>query len=462
MTKKLPVWRKIGYGLGDLGGNLVYQPPWLFLLFYLTDVFGISPATAGLIMLSAKLWDGIFDPFFGYYSDKVHTRWGSKRPFLLWFAIPFGLAFALLFYGPALPANIKPVYAAITYTLLCTMISVINIPYTSLTAAMTTSSEERNSITVYRMILSTVGMILASAAFTPLVEYFGNGLTGYRSVGMIFGFSAAVLILICFLTVKENTTTNVHQRFTFRQVWKVLVVNKPYQRFVSATFLQFTAIGILCNAVNYYARYVFWQQSDSFFGWQMTSESFKSIGFLAIFLMTIIFMPLAAKISAKFGKLFWMRWGTLYLALNFFILIFFDQLHSVCLILILLNAGIGWTAVTLNPWSMLPDTVEYSEWKTGIRCDGLLFGIFNMLFKVSAAIAGVACGFALEIGGYIPNQAQSYSSLITIKLLIGVVPPLLLIIAFFIMGKYPISAALHRQMVNDINERKRVLRQEKC
>ena len=157
-----------------------------------------------------------------------------------------------------------------------------------------------------------------------------------------------------------------------------------------------------------------------------------------------------------------MRWGTLYLALNFFILIFFDQLHSVCLILILLNAGIGWTAVTLNPWSMLPDTVEYSEWKTGIRCDGLLFGIFNMLFKVSAAIAGVACGFALEIGGYIPNQAQSYSSLITIKLLIGVVPPLLLIIAFFIMGKYPISAALHRQMVNDINERKRVLRQEKC
>ena len=177
---------KIGYGIGDLGANLVFLATLFYVLYYFTDVLGIPPETPGIIVLASKFWDASIDPVMGNISDRTRSRWGKKRPFLLFGAVPVGIAVFLLFYTPDFTrltggaVDYRIVWALVTYILFCTAIAIVNVPYAALTAAMTRDSHERSVITGFRMTFGIIGTLVAAGATLPLVGVFGGGRPGDR------------------------------------------------------------------------------------------------------------------------------------------------------------------------------------------------------------------------------------------------------------------------------------------
>ena len=252
---RVPLKMKIGYAFGDFGANFVFQTVTLFLLFYFTDVMLVGASTAGMIILAAKLWDAVFDPVVGIMCDKTHSRWGSKRVYLLFGAVPLAVMFFLLFAGPDIPHALRPVYCVATFILFCTLYALVNVPYGALTASMTTDMQERSSITAYRMTFALIGSLIV-AGVTPLLAAFGTPIQSYHMIGMIYGGCCAVFTLVAFATVRERVLsgeTAVHH--SFKEELAVLKENRPFQLLSLSTLMQFTAINILAAMVNYYFKY---------------------------------------------------------------------------------------------------------------------------------------------------------------------------------------------------------------
>lgn len=183
----VPRAMKLGYGVGDFAANLAFQSIALFYVFFLTDVFGISPSWAGVIFLIAKVWNAVVDPIMGYITDHTHSRFGRKRPYLLFGAVPLGIVFALLFFAPDLvPSAVSPyprfIWALVTFLVFSTMISVVNVPYGALTADLTLDMNERSNLTGYRMTFAVIGTLAAAGATKPLVTVLSGALGGERRV----------------------------------------------------------------------------------------------------------------------------------------------------------------------------------------------------------------------------------------------------------------------------------------
>src|SRR5690349_2908251 len=196
-SARLPLREKIGYGLGDAASNIFFQTVNMFLLFYYTDVFGISPAVAGTLFILARFWDALIDPFLGALADRTRSRWGSYRPYLLWMALPFGLIGYATFANPELSDNAKIVYAYVTYFLLMTAYAAINVPYSALMGVMTPSSKERTSLSSYRFVGAFGGQLLIALGVIPLVRILGHGdkALGFKITMAIFSLLAVLLFV---------------------------------------------------------------------------------------------------------------------------------------------------------------------------------------------------------------------------------------------------------------------------
>ena len=453
---RVPVKMKIGYGFGDLGANFIFQNISIFLLIYLTDVVGIEAAVSGFIILIAKFWDAFFDPFVGYFCDHTHTRWGSKRPFLLWFSVPLWIAFALLFFGPDIGEAWKPWYCGIMFVLVCSFYALVNIPYGSLTASMSRDMHERSSITVYRMLFAIVGSIIVTVLVPPYVAAFGashaDQVIGHRWMGFFSGMAAAAFTLITFFSVRERVDEDKKQKggHSLKEVWQVIKTNPPFLIISLATLVQFVAMFLMANAINYYFKYCFIGQTYELFGSTYQVESFRSIGFFFIFATAFICLPLWSKVARAVSKKFVFNAGMLVLALAMSMCYFVQNFNISIFIGIFLLSGVGWSVLYLSPWSIMPDTVEYSQWKTGLRREGTLYGFFYFAQKVAAAVAGWMAGTWLDWYGYAPNLAQTEQSLLGIRILLTWLPVGIIIIGVIVMWFYPINETTHRKMLADI------------
>ncbi len=438
----VPIRTKVGYGLGDFGANLVFQTMTLFLLYYYTDVMMIGASTAGIIFLVAKLWDAVFDPMMGILVDKTHTRWGSKRVYLLFGAIPLGITFFLLFLNPGFTGTGKVVYATITFALFCTLYAVINVPYGSLTASLTRDMHERSKITAFRMSFALLGSLLVAGITKPLIALFSTPSTGFRAIGLVYGFFAAFFTLVAFASTQERVKERNHQKYSFKEELSVIAGNKPFIILSLATLLQFTAINILAAMTNYLFKYNF------------NHEEFIPIAFLCLFATAIIFMPFWVFVSKKTSKKFTFASGMLIFAISLGLLFSISIFNMPVMIVTLVIGGIGLSTVYLSPWAMIPDTVEYSEWKTGLRREGVLYGFFYFAQKLAVALAGFVCGTGLDFVGYLPNVAQSTGSMQGIRILATIVPMVFILGGIIIISFYPIDANFHRKMIAEIERRK--------
>jgi len=432
---------KVGYGVGDLGANLVFQTVMIFLLFYFTDVFGIAASIAGTIFLVSKVWDGVSDPVMGYISDRTNTRWGKKRPYLL-FGAPFlGITFFLLFASPPIPEDWKPAYALVLFLLVCTLYTVVNIPYGALTASITLDTNERSSITGYRVFCAIFGTLIVAGATKPLISCFSSQVTGFRVTIGIYCIFVVVLTLVTFFSVRETDNKTVQEQYKLTDIVQVIKSNPPFILLSIGMTMHLAAVGILAAMVNYYFKYT------------MDNESFTTIALLCIFVSAALSVPFWVFIAKKLSKRASFNLGMGLLALMLIAIYFIRDLNLAIIIPTFILAGIGISTIYFSPIAMIPDTVEYSQWKIGLRREGILYGFFYFGQKLAAALAGFIAGHGLGIIGFEPNRIQPGEVLEGIRVITTFVPIVLIIVGIIFISFYPIDEALHRKIVREIQER---------
>ena len=224
IVKRLTFGEKVGYGVGDLASVLFWQTITAYLLYFYTDVFGITAAAAGTMILVSRLWDGINDTMMGIVADRTNTKWGKFRPYLLWMALPLATVAVLAFTTPDLSATGKLVYAFITFNLMMMFYTAINIPYSSLLGVITPDPIERTSVSSYKYVCAYIAGTIVSAFALPLTRYFGKGneAKGWQMTMALFGIAAVIFFLITFLSTKERVKPPITQKTSIKQDLKDL------------------------------------------------------------------------------------------------------------------------------------------------------------------------------------------------------------------------------------------------
>ncbi|MGV7929013.1 MAG: MFS transporter [Spirochaetota bacterium] len=438
---KLTVGSKIGYGMGDFAASIVFQAVTLFLLYYFTDVFLLGATTAGIVFFISKIWNAVCDPTMGYVADRTRTRWGRNRPFLLFGALPLGASFFLLFASPDLTGPGKTTYALITFLAFSTAYSVINIPYGALTANLTLDTSERSSLTAYRMAFAILGALTAAGTVKPLVALFPDEISGFRAVGAAFGLICIAVNVATFLSVRERVSPPLDESMSLKQDLSLVVHNRPFLLLTISTIIQMVSINVLAAMLNYYFKY------------NLGAETYIPVAFLCFFATAMAMLPVWVKLSNRIGKKASLICGMSLLG-GVLITLRLTMTTNIPLILALfVVGGAGMSTQYLCPWAMIPDTVEYSQWKTGLRREGILYGFFNFSFKFSAAFAGIIAGFGLDFYRYVPNAEQAPATLQGIARLMTIVPAALIFMGLAVIWFYPIDAALHGRMVDEIKAR---------
>jgi GPH family glycoside/pentoside/hexuronide:cation symporter len=443
---RLTTGMKLGYGVGDLSFNIAYQTTALYLIFFFTDVFGIAAGAAGMIMFYSKIWDAVSDPMMGYISDRTRSRWGSKRPYILLGAIPLGVTFMLVFYSPTLATeNLKIVYGLVTFVLFCTAITIVNVPYGALTADITLDSNERSVVTGYRMSFAIFGTLVAAGATLPLVGLFGNGdqVLGFRYTGIAYAVLIVIVLFITFFTVRERVAHPKQEVLSLVENIKVITSNKPFLILAAGTISHVTAVLTTAAVVNYYFKY------------NLKNEAMIPVAFLCLFVTAIAFMPLFVKLSTKKSKKYAYNLGIGSFAVVLVLIFFFGERNIYLTLFLFFLGAAGMAANWLSSWSMVPDTVEYSQWKTGLRREGIIYGAFMFCQKFPAALAAFIVGIVLKYVGYTANIEQTEQSLMGIRLLLTLIPVGFIIIGIVFISLFPISAADHRRMLAEIQDREK-------
>ncbi len=445
---ELPRWRRAAYGFGDFGFNLFWSTASMFLLYYYTDVLALSATTAGVIFLVAMVWDGITDPVMGYLAERTHTRWGSYRPYLLFGGPVLAISLVLMFYRPEAEGTALVVYAAITHVLFRTFYTVLSIPYSSLSARITSSSAVRNELSAWRMVSATTGGFFVAFLTLRLVTFFGEGdaATGFFWTACVYAALSVPVFLLLFATthepVDEQITTSGAKVAGLGPSLRALMGNWAFVSVFLATACLFMGGVMTSKTLIYYYKY--------------TLGNAEASGD-ALALMTggaAICIPLWAYLATKLEKrTIWISGLTISLLVS--LALFFNPFETVPVVTAIFAIGaIGTAASYLSFWSMLPDTVEYGDWKTGQRVESLAFGLMSFVQKVSFGIAAALLGLMLDFFGYSANQVQSPETLSAIKVIMTLLPAGFLLCAIILIRTYPITAAGHREIVDEIAGRK--------
>jgi len=431
---------KLGYGVGDLAYNILINVTSFYLLIFYTDVFLIGAGAAGIIFLVSKLWNALIDPFIGYFIDRTNTRWGKMRPYMIFGAAPLAVCFYLLFASPDLDQSMRFAYGMATFLLFNSAFAIANVPYAALTASMTRDANERSNLTAYRMTFATVGMLIAGGATLPLVGLFPSKEIGYKFVAIIFGIFSIAVILLSASTVRETVHQQSDDEKQIKLNLKALSKNYPFIMLVLSYVVSAIAIYAMASTTNY------------FFTYYVKREDLIPVAFIVLFVSAVLAFPLWLTVAKKSSKKTAFISGLIVFCASLLGIYFFKDLAPVHLIILIGVAGLGMSTFSLFPWAMVPDTVEYSQWKTGIRQEGFLYGFFVFGLKLSQAFAGFLTGTILERIGYVPNVEQSLETLNGIRFLMTIMPCVLISIGIVLIAFYPINAKMHKRMLEDIEK----------
>ena len=440
-NNKLSLVEKISYGSGDFASSIFWSLFSMFLLFFYTDVFGITAAAAGTMFLVTRLWDALNDPLMGMIGDRTKTKWGKFRPYLLFVALPFAIIGTLTFTTPDMSSSNKLIYAYVTYTLMMMVYTAINVPYASLLGVMTKDSQERTSLASFRFLGGFAGGLLVTATANSLIDYFSadaDMAIGYRNTIAIYAVVAAIFFIFTFLGTKERLDPEEVKESSFKDDLQDLLRNKPWFIMLGATISILVCSSLKGNAILYYFKYYVGSQNVIFFGeleHGALSAAFMTSGQIAAILGVILVIPLAGKIGKK--NTFLLS-GLVCAVLC--ILFFFIPPHQIVFIF-LINLFIGMSSSIVFPliWSIYGDISDYSEWKTGRRATGLIFSSSSMSQKLGWTIGGAISGWTLSAFGFVANEIQTDESIMGIRLMISFFAAggALLSVAF--MYYYPLS-----------------------
>lgn len=455
---KLSLKEKVGYSVGDTASNLFFQTFILFLLYFYTDVFGLPAAAVGTMFLVTRIWDAFFDPIVGMISDRTHTRWGKFRPFLLWFALPFGIIGVLTFTTPGFDTSGKLVYAYITYSLMMMLYSAINVPYSALMAVITPNSEQRTVLSSYRFVAAFAGGFIVQAVTMSLVSYFGKGneALGWQwAMGCLSGL-AFVLFMITFSTTKERVFPPKEQKSNFKRDLRDLFSNIPWLLIAGATVFQLMYIVMRNSSIMYYFKYYVGDQHLDLFGnvINLSFEGFASSFMLTGTVATIIGAVLTKWFSRALDKKNTYLWFLIASAvLNAFF--YLMQPQNVLLIYGLnLAVSFFFGPVSVLQWAMYTDTADYSEWKNQRRATGLVMAASLFSLKLGLTLGGAVVGWILAYHGFVANQPQSQESVNGIIMLLSVYPAVIGVLGGLLMLFYPLTNKMMIKIEEDLTARR--------
>ena len=450
----LSFWMKLLYGSGDLGISSIGMMRSIFYAIYLTDVVGIEPRLASFGALIGIVWDAINDPIIGVLSDRLRTRWGRRRPFLLWFAIPFGLSFILLWSAPDWENQTALlIYVTLSFMLADTLQTLISVPFLSLTPELTPDYDERTTLTSSRsffQLLGALSVVIAAPAIVDMVlASGGTQQQGFVLVGAIFGSIGAIPLLLLGIFVRETAMPE-QQSLPLRKTLRVAWGNIPFRFAVGIHMLNWSAVDMIAVTFPYFLLYWVAQgdllASIRIFGFDLAYES----AFFGILMsVCILFVPFwlwLSKIRNKreaymLGMTFWVTVAVMIYTIR--------PGQTNYLLLIAALAGIGVSAAYVLPDSMFADVIEWDELRTGRRQEGIFYGIRTLIRKLTGALVIFITLQALGWSGYqsppegVTQFVQSAPVLDMIRLLVSPFGATILSGTIILAWLFPLSREKH-------------------
>ncbi|UQU61278.1 glucuronide transporter [Couchioplanes caeruleus] len=447
-TRKLGAAQFLGYAAGDAANNLAFSMTSFFLLIYYTDVVGLSAAAAGTLFLVIRVWDGFADVFAGRVVDRTMTRWGKFRPFFIFAGPPVLLLSVATFTVPGLfdSHGASLVAAYLTYGLLGLAYSLVNIPYGSLAAAMTQRPDERAKLASFRMIGTAVTTIMLALVVSPQIQQYRGDPDGFQRslliTTAIFAVIGLALYLFLFSTAREAVQRDVAQ-VSARQSFGTLRGNKPLIMLCLSSLAFLTALFSLQTVQVYYARDVLGNAN------LLTALTVLSVG--AIFVVA----PLMPRIVRAIGKKrAFLSFGAVGLLAGVGISVSPPSTPWVSMTFFAIM-GISTAGINTLMWALEADTVEYGEWRTGVRTEGITYALFSFTRKLGQAVGGAVAAFAIALGGYVGGAAtQSQGALDAIRYASGFIPVVFIVIGMVIFFRYPLTERTFATMVAETQARR--------
>ncbi|HEY1846956.1 MAG TPA: glycoside-pentoside-hexuronide family transporter [Buttiauxella sp.] len=422
----LSVKEKIGYGLGDAASHIVFDNVMMYMMFFYTDIFGIPAGFVGTMFLLARALDAISDPCMGLIADRTRSRWGKFRPWILFGAVPFGIVCVFTYSTPDLSLNGKMIYAAVTYTLLTLMYTVVNIPYCALGGVITNNPEQRISLQSWRFVLATAGGMLSTVLMMPLVNLLGGDdkAFGFQAGIGVLSVIAFIMLAICFFTTKERVEAppaTTSAREDLRDIWQ----NDQWRIVGILTILNIMAVCIRGGAMMYYVTWIL-------------GSPLMFTAFLTTYCVGNLFGSAAAKPLTDWKckvSVFW--WTNAALAVLSFAMFFVPMSAVVLMFIFIFVIGVLHQLVTPIQWVMMSDTVDYGEWQNGKRLTGISFAGTLFVLKLGLAIGGALIGWMLAGGGYDAGAAtQNGATISIIVALFTIVPGICYLISAVVAKRF--------------------------
>ena len=417
----LSIREKVGYGLGDMASNFYNGFFGIFLLYYYTDVWGISPAAAGTMFLVTKILDAVTDPAMGLIADRTQTRWGKYRPYLLWMAIPYALLGYLLFLGPDLSEVGKLIFAYVSYSLVMLAFTAINVPYSALLAVIHPKTEEREKATQYRFIFASLGTLTVGAMTKPLVEFLGQGneLTGFRLTIILFAVLSVIFFMITFASTKERIEPK-REGGSIAKDFGVLLNNISWIILAVSGILIVVGLIARISSAAFYMKYYVPTGEGSGLWWMDRTSLLITLGFVG--------QLFGAMLTPTFLKVFDKRQLMIFMAVLNAALLFgcyFVPPEWYWSITAFHTASIFTFGVMITLlFAMYTDCAEYGEWKSGINSAGLTVSASMFSLKTGSAVGSAVPAFILAGFGFIANEVQTPDAITGIRLMFNIVPAL--------------------------------------
>jgi len=448
--ERLSFREKLGYGLGDTASNFFFATFNLFLLYYYTDIFGLSAAAVGTMFLLTKILDAVSDPIMGLIADRTNSRWGKFRPYLLWAAIPYGVCGYAMFANPDFSYAGKLIYAYVTYSLMMLAYTAINVPYSALMGVISPLSIERTKVASYRFFCAFAAGWLVGTFVTPLKNILGGGdeALGFKLTMMIFAVVSVALFWITFATTKERVIPP-PAKSDIKLDLKALLSNGPWKALFWAGIFTLINIAVRNGTLMYYFKYYVGDDGTRIFLIFDKTAVFLSLGLMAM----MVGVSLTKWLSQHFEKRQLMIILSLLNAIS--MAVFFFTPPDQYWLMVAINCA-GMLAAGPTPalvWSMYADCADYGEWKSGRRTTALVFSTVQFSHKMGLAVGAGLAGIILSWFGFVANEVQTATSMAGIRFMFSIFPAVFAILGVIAIYFYRINSKMIATIEQDLLER---------
>jgi GPH family glycoside/pentoside/hexuronide:cation symporter len=455
---RLSLWTKLVYGTGDWGLASFGTIRQIFYAIFLTDVVGLEPRLASIAALLGVIWDAINDPIVGTLSDRVETRWGRRRPFLLLFAIPYGLGFLLLWWAPPWQSQILlMIHVTLAFMISDTLQTLISVPFYALTPEMTPDYDERTSLTSYRMLFNLLASLATAVAAPAIVDAaLKAGQTmqqGYVLVAALFGGLATLPFLAIFLVVRERPEAQLAETATFSETVRTAWQNVPFRFATGLYMLNWITFDLVALMLPYFLTY--WvAKGDLLATVTVLGEgmALESVVLGLMLTVAVVSLPLWTYVARRFSKRIAYVMGMTFWALVQCLVILIQPFQFSFILILSVLAGISVSTAHVLPDAIFPDVIEWGELRTGERHEGIYYGAKNFVRKATGAVAIFLGLQVLGWSGYrappdgITQFSQSSATLLAIRVMTGPMGAVLLVSAIAVAWFYPLTRERHARV----------------